>query len=103
MKNQNMPRVPTEQEMEELANDVADRATDYLADAEELQEARNKVAKASIAVFDHYVSVSGFDGKVMIVVWDDAPTYHELYFWSQEGLGRIQQSSHWFELFAPEE
>jgi hypothetical protein len=45
------------------------------------------VDKAAIAVFDHYrTGMPGYEGKIMMVVWDHGPTIFDVYTWKH---GRI--------------
>jgi hypothetical protein len=105
MKNHNVPRVPTTEEKEALAQNVLWRSVEYMPSEEDLQEVRVMIAGAYIAVFDNYItSTVGYAGKMMIVVWDAGLEYYELYAWRPDGsLFRRRQSSEWFELFTPEE
>jgi hypothetical protein len=93
----NKPRVPSKQEMEQLANVFAKRCTSSVG-AQDLQDARLMVAHAYIAIFDRYVSLdTRKTGKVMLVLWDAGLDWYELYSWQTDGnLIRKQQfNSDW--------
>ncbi len=81
MPNRRQPRNPSDQECQELIDLIDTEKTydarDY-ADIEDLSIGEY-VARAHIAVFDHFVSTADdYTGKVMVVVWSMGPECYEV-------------------------
>jgi len=58
----------------------------------ESQEARDWVAKASIVVFDDYVTeCPGYTGKVMLVVWAPGPSLYEAFVFLKGQITHLKQ------------
>lgn len=74
------PRKPTESEKQELFNLYVSK---FDMDQDELTL---YIENAAIAVFDRYkTGMAGYEGKVMMVVWDHGPTIFDVYTW-QNGM-----------------
>lgn len=81
MTNPNPPRSPAREELQQLAEHVAE-SHEYMPTAEQYAEARDFVEGACIAVFDHYVSDSAdYTGKLMLVAWHLGLECYEAYYW----------------------
>lgn len=78
------PRRPTDQERQELIHCVESDLAFNHWDCEDIEDisVSDDVAKASIAVFDHFVSTEDdYTGKVMVVVWSNGPECYKVYTW----------------------
>ena len=71
MRNNNIPRLPTYTECEQLAGYLAENCNYGDTKEEGMKETRPLVESAYIAVFDNYTSSSpGYVGRVMVIVWE---------------------------------
>lgn len=78
------PRRPSAEERQELIDVVESDLAFNAWDCEGIEDisVSDDVAKASIAVFDHFVSTEDdYTGKVMVVVWSNGPECYEIYTW----------------------
>jgi hypothetical protein len=53
------------------------------------EDAEGIAAAAYVAVYDHYMTGSpGYVGKLMSVVWDDAPSFFDVFTWEKGQIVR---------------
>jgi hypothetical protein len=80
---QNRPRLPSPDELAELAAWLQSTGHDP-------EVAKGTAEGASVAVFDHYcTNCPGYCGKLMSVVWSGSPTFFDVFIWTD---GKIERS-----------
>jgi len=76
------PRAPNTKEKYELVQYVVNQGHDE-------EDAKLHLEGTAIAVFDNYMTGSpGYTGKVMMVIWDGAPSFYEVFVWNE---GKMQK------------
>lgn len=93
--NNRQPRLPTQEEKEQLAAvAVVQQHGSSSVSAKLMENMKEIVDAAFIAVYDDYSTGSpGWFGKVMSVIWDNGAEYYQVYAWNKDGqLERWEQS-----------
>jgi hypothetical protein len=86
MKHHNMPRKPTQEELDHLLGDCLVRLYDMqFPDIYEIQKLKEVISQASIAVFDQYRTENReYAGKLMMVVWNESPSCYQVFTWDKD-------------------
>jgi hypothetical protein len=76
-----IPRLPTDDELDQMAVAVAGEEVGYNKD-----ESLEFLQAARVAVFDDYISDGpGYVGKVATVVWPGGPSLFDVFTWDGDG------------------
>jgi hypothetical protein len=94
MKNYNTPRKPNHEELDHLLGYclVHDYGMNFPA-IEEIQQLKEIISEASIAVFDNYTTDCEYTGRIMIVVWSASETWYQAFTWDREDQIHLVEQS----------